>query len=153
MVLRLTHLLSILLATLAVSATNALAQGDPGEITRHAVQAMQRATEAARDDIHAAAAHGIAVIQQLDADGATDRQLIAAAARAQHAITDRASQGKRRVNMIAAYAVRALHELDADRHFFQVVAEARDTSHEAINEAATRAHHAVRIALQEALDG
>ncbi len=152
MVLRLTHLLGILLATLAVSATSALAQGDPAEITRHAVQAMQRATEASRDDIHAAATRGIALIQRLDADGALDRQLIAAAARAQHAITEQASQGKRRVNMIAAYAVGALRELEADRRFFQIVAEARDTSHEAINQAAARAHDAVRIALREALD-
>jgi hypothetical protein len=152
MVLRLTHLLGILLAVLTVSTQHALAQGDPGEVTRMAVQAMQRVTENTQHDLQAAATHGIAVIRQLDADGATDRQLILAAERAQHAIAAQATQGNRRVNMIAARAVSALHELDADRHFFLIVAEARATAHDAIQHAAERAHQAVRIALQEALD-
>lgn len=153
MVLRITQLLTVLIAALTVSTQSAVAQDDPGEITRAAVQAMQRVTENTIDDIQAAAAHGIAVIQQLDADGAPDRQIIAAAHRAFEAVSREATRGNRHINMIAARAAAALRELHADRRFFQIVGEARTRSHEAINQSHRRAHNAIQIALEEALDG
>ena len=154
MVLRFTQLLGVLIAALTLSTPAVFAQGgEAGEVTRNAVQAMQRVTEHTIDDIQAAAARGIAEIQTLDANGAPDRQIIAAAHRASHAIARQAGQGNRRINMIAARAFWQLDNLDADRRFFQIVREAASRSHDAIGTSKRRADHAVRVALNEALDG
>ena len=153
MVLRITHLLGILLAAISIGAPAALGQADPGEITRNAIAAMQQVTGNTIDDIQAAAARGIAVIQQLDADGATDEQLIRAAHRAVQAVHHEAAQGNRHINLIANRAAQALRALDADRQFFAAVHQAAQRSHEAIGNAAQRGVNAIRVALQEALDG
>lgn len=154
MVLRFTQLLGVLIAALAISAPAAVAQdGDAGQVTRQAVEAMQRVTDATIDDIQAAAARGIAHIQTLDANGAPDREIIAAAHRALHSVARQAGQGNRRINIIAARAFWALHKLDADPRFFRIVSEAGGRSHDAIGTSKARASHAIRAALREALEG
>lgn len=151
MVHSMTRLVGVLVALLAVATQSAWAQ-DAGEITRHAVAAMQRATDATRDDIQNAAAHGVRVINQLDDDGASDRQLIEAADRAKAVIGHEARQGKRLVNAIAARAVEALRQIGADRRFFVIVSDARAASHGAIDQAHRRGAGAVQAALDEALN-
>lgn len=150
MVLRMANVLAVMAAML--TGTQAVRAQDAGEITRQAVAAMERVTEGAQDDIQGAAATGIGVIQRLDANGAEDRQMVAAAHRTWNVIDTKAHEGDRRVNMLAARAVEALRQINADRRFFGVVAEARNRSHEAIGQAHRRATHAVQVALDEALD-
>ncbi len=153
MVLRFTQLLGVLIAALVLSAPAAVAQdGDAGRVTRNAVEAMQRVKAATIDDIQAAAARGIARIQTLDANGAPDREIIAAAHRALHAVARQAHQGNRRINMIAARAIWALRHLTDDPRFSQIVREAAGRSREAIGTSKDRASHAIRVALREALE-
>jgi hypothetical protein len=151
MVHSMTRFLGVLVALLAVAAPVARAQ-DAGEITRHAVAAMQRATSATQDDIQNAVVHGIRVINQLDDNGASDRQLTAAAARAKNVIAHEARQGVRLVNAVAARAHEALRRIGADRRYFQIVADARDASHGEIHQAQRRGTAAVQTALDDALD-
>lgn len=153
MVLRLSYLLGAAFAAITILAPATRAQSDAGQITRHAVQAMQQVTANTIDDVQAAGATGVAVIERLDANGATDEQLIQAAHRAVQGVHRRAAQGDRRVSFIAANAIEQLRQLGADRHFFETVRDARATSHDAIGRASERAVNAIQIALREALGG
>ncbi len=152
MVLRFTQLLAVLIAALAVSTPTATAQdADPGQVTRHAVQAMQRVTQATVGEIRSTATRGIHLIQELDQNGASDEELIAAARHTFRAIDRQAMHGARRVNMIAARTIAILREITDDRRFFRIVVQARAQSREAIGQSRQRAHHAVQAALEDAL--
>ncbi|MBK7403113.1 MAG: hypothetical protein IPJ41_00420 [Phycisphaerales bacterium] len=150
MILRFAKIFGVM-AAMAAGVQVAQAQ-DGSQVTRQAVAAMQQVVEHTQGDVQGAAATGIAAIERLDANGAEDRQIMGAAHRAFSAIDAQAHQGDRHINLIAARAVEALRQINADRRFFQILGEARDNAHDAIAQAHRRAHVAVQAALDEALD-
>lgn len=151
MTLRITHLLAALVAALMFAAP-AMAQADPGEIVRNASAAMQAAADRTSGAIQDSTSDGIAVINRLDANGASDRELMAAARRATGNVNHAARHGTRRVNLVASRAAEALRDLGADRHFFRALMRARDAAHDAIGQSRERGVNAIQAALRAALD-
>ncbi|HZW09984.1 MAG TPA: hypothetical protein VFF69_08780 [Phycisphaerales bacterium] len=143
--------LAVAVAVVAAAAPAAVAQ-DAGDIVRHAVAAMHRAVHNTQHDVAEATTRGVAAINHLDDNGATDDELIAAARHASRIVGAEAHQGARTVGLIAGRAVEALQDIGADRRFFVVVHDARDQSHEAIRQAAQRGHAALAAALRDALN-
>ncbi len=151
MVLKLTRWLGVL-AVATLFAAPAQAQ-DAGEITRRSVAAMHRVTEVTVHDIRAAAIAGVETIEKLDAHGASDEELIAAARRALRHIAIKARRGSHHIDLIASRTIVILHDMKADRRFFRIIHEARARSLETIGAARHRGSHAVRVALEKALGG
>lgn len=152
MTLRITHLFAAVLAAFTISAAPALAQADPGEIVRNAAAAMAATADRAGDAIQDSTRQGIAVINRLDDNGASDRELIAAARRATGEVNHTARHAFRRVNLIAERAANALRRLEADRSFFMALGQARRAAGEAIGQSRERGTNAIQAALRAALD-
>jgi hypothetical protein len=152
MTLRITHLFAAVLAAFTLSAAPALAQADPGEIVRNAAAAMSATADRTGEAIQDSTRHGIAVINRLDDNGASDRELIAAARRATGQVNHTARHGMRHVGLIAERAAQALRALEADRSFFVALGHARRAAGEAIGQSRTRGTDAIQAALRAALD-
>jgi hypothetical protein len=103
-------------------------------------------------DIGEATTRGIAAINHLDDNGASDDELIAAAQHASRAVSGQARQGARSVNLFATRAVEALRNIGADRRFFVLLRDARDQAHEDIRQTGQRGHAAIAAALRAALN-
>lgn len=152
MTLRITHLFAAVLAALTLAATPALAQDDPGEIVRHAAAAMSATADRASGAIHDSTRQGVAAINRLDDNGASDRELIAAARRATREINHTARHGARHIALIAERAAQALRALEADRSFFRALGQARRTATEDVAQSRDRGAGAIEAALRAALD-
>jgi|GEM_PF-3590063 len=152
MTLRITHLFAAVLAAFTLAATPALAQDDPGEIVRNAAAAMSATADRASEAIQDSTRHGIAVINRLDDNGASDRELIEAARRATREVNHTARHGVRRVSLIAERAAQALRALEADRSFFMALGQARRAATEDIGQSRARGTDAIQAALRAALD-
>lgn len=152
MVLRLSNLLVAAIAALTLNAVPALAQDDPGEVVRHAATAMQRSANQTVENVQAATIKGVRTIQRLDDEGASERQLRAAAARALEVIDHEARQGQRRINLIASRAATILRDMGADRQYFAALHRARSASLDEVGESRRRGAAAIQAALEDALD-
>ena len=152
MTLRITHLFAAVLAAVTLVATPALAQDDPGEIVRNAAAAMQSAADRTTGAIQESTRDGIAMINRLDDNGATDRELTSAARRATVEVNHGARHGARRVGLIAGRAAQALRRLGADRSFFQALGRARRAASGEISQSRERGTNAIQAALRTALD-
>lgn len=153
MVLRISQLLSVLLASLALGAAPALAQSDPGEVVRFAAAAMDRVANATSSDIRETTDRTLRRIAYLDRSGASDEEIIAAGRRGIGLVNRDANAGERRIFMIATRAAHALREMNADRRFFAALFDARDGSIDQIRQTQRRAVHAIRTAVDDALGG
>lgn len=149
---RITNVLAAVLAACTLAATPALAQDDPGEVVRNAAAAMHEASDRTVEAVRDGAAQGVATINRLDDNGATDRELTAAARRATSNVNQTARHGLRRIDLIASRAANILRDLEADRSFFEALGNARRAAAGAIHDSRDRGTHAIQAALRAALD-
>lgn len=152
MTLRITHLFAAVLAALTLAAAPALAQADPGEIVRNAAAAMSASADRASGAIQDSTRQGVAAINRLDDNGASDRELVAAARRATREINHTARHGARHIGLIAERAAQALRALEADRSFFVALGQARRAATEDVAQSRARGAGAIEAALRAALD-
>lgn len=121
-------------------------------ITARCVDAIQSTGNETRESVRAAAARGVRALAVLDANEATDEQLIAAADAAKSAVQRRATAGAGRIDRLADHCVAVLEGLEADQRLIDRVEAARTNQKRSIGTVATNAHEAVNAALEFALN-
>ena len=153
MVFTLSHALIGLLASVALLVSPAPAQEAPpaeGPVAE-CLQAMATVTMRTTKEVRQTVRRTTAVIENLDADGATDKALAKAAREGRDRVGESVGQGVRRVNTIAARCIRALRENDAPAEAIAAVEAGRDRALGAITESGRHGAEAIRASLEAAL--
>lgn len=132
----------------ALSTSAAWAQGDPGEITRHTIAAMNRVAHqccTALEELSHRAANAINTLQ----DQGLDDQAAMVARRAAEAVNHRARRCDEEVHRIAARGIHALREIHAGQEFIDAVKEGLRQASQQIKRCRTAALQTIEEALND----
>lgn len=147
-----TRTIGILSALIASFFFGSVARADAEDIAARGIAAIQDVAQLTVERIAGATDAGVARIERLDLQGATDRELRQAAALSVRTINGLAQAGKQRVARIVQNTVYALRELEAGPVLIHSVRDAGQAAHDVINAAAADGVATIESALETALN-